>query len=131
MPYTADISPIPKHQSFENNPYLKKHASNDEKILTFNQKGKNSQLNAGSGYSPESKKEILEQDEYQTEPRLREEHKGAGSLINDYEEKITHPSKALNFIKLNNQFLSKYEQNQSSRGDYAFKAGNRVNESKG
>jgi hypothetical protein len=29
-------------------------------------------INSPPGYSPLSKKEILEQDEYQTEPRVRE-----------------------------------------------------------
>ena len=44
--------------------------------------------------------------------------KGASSLIQDYENKIANPSKALNFIKMNNQFLSKYENSEESKRDY-------------
>ena len=52
------------------NPFLKKHISADENIMTFNER--DLQLNSPiNKYSPQSKKEILEQDEYQTEPRVR------------------------------------------------------------
>lgn len=68
--YPSDVSPIGKQGGYEGNPYLKKHTSHDENILTFNEKAM--KISSPSGYSPVSKKEILEQDEYQTEPRVRE-----------------------------------------------------------
>ena len=71
MPHPSDISPIMKQERVEGNPYLKKHTSqnDDHNILTFNEK--ELKVNSPSGYSPVSKKEILEQDEYQTEPRVK------------------------------------------------------------
>lgn len=66
----------------QENPFLKKHVSTDENMMTFNEKElrTNSPI---SKYSPQSKKEILEQDEYQTEPRLREEAQKAPSSIQE------------------------------------------------
>jgi hypothetical protein len=59
------ISSISKHESVQGNPYLKKHTpnisdGNDDNILTFNYK--DMKASSPSGYSPVSKKEILEQD---------------------------------------------------------------------
>ena len=52
-------------------------------MMTFNEKElrANSPINK---YSPQSKKEILEQDEYQTEPRLKEEAQKVPSYIQEY-----------------------------------------------
>jgi hypothetical protein len=103
-PYSSK-SPLNRNQGLEN-PFLKKHISNDDNMMTFNEK----ELKMGSpinSYSPKSKKEILEQDEYQTEPRVREETK-MPSYIQEYEERLRVPSKALDFIKMNNEALKKY-----------------------
>ena len=99
----------------QENPFLKKHVSTDENMMTFNEKElrANSPINK---YSPQSKKEILEQDEYQTEPRVREESQKMPSYIQEYEQRINFPSKALNFIRMNNQILSKYS--EESRKDF-------------
>lgn len=53
---------------------MKKHVSTEDNLMTFNEHDlkTNSPKN---NYSPKSKKEILEQDEYQTEPRQREQVK--------------------------------------------------------
>lgn len=82
--------------------------------MTFNEKEMkvNPSNNNYSNYSPESKKEILEQDEYQTEPRVREESQAVPNYIEEYEKKINMPHKALNFIKENNNLLSKYEKTE-------------------
>jgi hypothetical protein len=53
-------------------------------MMTFNEK----ELKLSSpinNYSPKSKKEILEQDEYQTEPRVREEPAKVPTYIQEYE----------------------------------------------
>lgn len=51
--------------------------------MTFNEREikMNSPIN---NYSPKSKKEILEQDEYQTEPRVREEISNIPKYIQEY-----------------------------------------------
>jgi hypothetical protein len=75
-------------------------------MMTFNEH----ELRMGSpinSYSPKSKKEILEQDEYQTEPRVREESK-VPAYMQEYEQRLKMPTKALDFIKMNNQVLNKY-----------------------
>lgn len=99
----------------QENPFLKKHVSTDENMMTFNEKElrANSPINK---YSPQSKKEILEQDEYQTEPRVREESQKMPSYIQEYEQRINFPSKALNFIRMNNQILNKYS--KESKRDF-------------
>lgn len=86
-------------------------------MMTFNEKElrANSPINK---YSPQSKKEILEQDEYQTEPRLKEEAQKVPSYIQEYEQRINFPSKALNFIRMNNQILNKYERTEESKKDF-------------
>jgi hypothetical protein len=42
------------------NPFLKRHVSSDQNVLTFNEA--DPRMQSPSGYSPINKKEILEQD---------------------------------------------------------------------
>ncbi len=80
--------------------------------MTFNEDRGNAQIPA---YSPSSKKEILEQEEYQTESRGRVEARTVPNYIKEYEQKLQFPTKALNFIQQNNELLSKYEKKDEPR----------------
>lgn len=92
----------------DDNPFLKKAISGEDPIMTFNEeRGKE------LGRSPEAKKEILEQEEYQTAERVKEEGREVPSYMKEYEQQLSFPGRALNFIKQNNQVLSKYERKET------------------